>query len=538
VSETAERLYERALRVPAESRAAFLAAACPDDARLRDEVLSLLDHAEAAEGFFAKLMDSRIGRIVRHYRILSHIGSGGMGTVYRARDTRLGRDVALKFLPPHLSAEREATERLLAEARAAAALQHPNVCVVHDVGETDDGRPFIAMALCEGETLREKLRRGPFTVDAAVATAAQIARGLAAAHARGVVHRDVKPANVMLADDGTLKLLDFGLATLGDSRTIEPAANAGTIGYMSPEQLRGDVVDHRTDLWSLGVVLYEMLAGVRPFRGQSAGALARSILDDDPSPLAAHAPAVPPLLTAIIDRLLRKDVSTRTESMGALLTDLASALGQRSGPVPPNEPHRVDALFTYGILDTPPEPAYDELTRLAARLCGAPVAYIKLFDDTRAWFKSKVGLPADLAEIPREASICNSTICQGDLVVIPDCAADEQFRDNPTVAGWPHIRFYCGMPLIDGDGYALGTFCVFDYVPREVGVEHQELIRSLARQVVRHLELRRLSIRLERSIRDLARARHELETEQARSRTLVDRLLPRTGPNAGAAPES
>ena len=532
MTEMAELLYERALGLPMESRAAYLASACADDAQLRDELLSLLGHAEAAERFFGRLMDSMIGRTIGHYHIVSHIGSGGMGTVYRARDTRLDREVALKFLPPRLHAHRDATERLLAEARAAAALQHPNVCVVHDIGETDAGRPFIAMALCEGETLRDRLRRGPLALDEAVAVAAQVARGLAAAHARGIVHRDVKPANIMLADDGAVKLLDFGVAEVADSRSTGRRVAGGTISYMSPEQLRCDVVDHRTDLWSLGIVLYEMLTGTRPFRGKDDSAIARSILHDEAPALAERRPAVPPALAAIVGHLLRKDAAARTGSTGELLTALAAALAPRRGPLAPNEAHRIDAVFAHGILDTPPEPAYDDLTRLAARLCGVPVAYIKLIDDTRAWFKSKVGLPVDLAAVPREDSICSSTICQSELVVIPDCSADERFRDNPTVAGWPHIRFYCGMPLIDGDGYALGTLCIFDYIARDLSLEHRELIRILARQVVSQLELRRLSIQLDRSLRDLAQTRRELEAERSRSRALLDASR---GPNAGAA---
>lgn len=526
MTDTAERLFEHALGLPPEARAAFLEDTCSDEA-LRAELISLLEHAEPAAQFFERLTDARIGRTVGHYRILGHLGSGGMGTVYRARDERLGREVALKFLPAHVSGQVAAQERLLLEARAAAALQHPNVCVIHDIGETDDGQPFIAMALCEGETLRDRLARGPLPLADAVATAAQIARALAAAHARGIVHRDVKPANVMIASDGTAKLLDFGLAKMADAGLTRPGMTPGTIAYMSPEQVGGDAVDHRTDLWSLGVVLYEMIAGTRPFRGASDRVLAQAILHDEPPPVSTQRPDAPDTLARIVARLLRKDLATRYASTGELLTDLAVALGPRAGPLPSNEAERVDAVASYGILDTPAESAYDELTGLAARICGVPVAYIKFFDDARAWFKSKVGLPPELASVPREMSVCNATICQADLVVIPDCSADERFRDHPTVTGWPNVRFYCGMPLIDADGHALGTFCIFDYVPRELRAEHRDLIRTLARQVVHHLELRRVSLQLERSQLELERAKAEADAERTRSQALLERLLPR-----------
>ena len=525
MSDTAERLYEQALGLAPEARAGFLADACPDEAQ-RAELASLLAHAEPAAQFFDQLVDPWIGRTVGHYHILAHLGSGGMGTVYRARDERLDREVALKFLPAHLATQREARERLLVEARAIAALQHPNVCVIHDIGETDDGRPFIAMALCDGETLEARLDRGALAIDDAVAIAAQIARGLAAAHVRGIVHRDVKPANIMIAGDGTVKLLDFGLAKVADTSITRPGLTPGTIAYMSPEQVRGDAVDLRTDLWSLGIVGYEMLAGARPFRGATDRVLAQAILHDDVPALSTYRPDVPEAVRRIVERLLRKDAATRYASTGELLKDLAG-LKPRAGPLPPNEAKRVDAVASYGIVDTPAESAYDDLTELAARICGVPVAYIKFFDDTRAWFKSKVGLPPELAAVPREASVCNSTICQADLVVISDCSADERVRDNPTVTGWPNVRFYCGMPLIDADGYALGTFCIFDYVPRELGEAHRDLVRVLARQVVSRLELRRLAIRLERSQLERARAEHEADAERARSRALLDGLLPR-----------
>jgi serine/threonine-protein kinase len=359
-----ESLYERARLLPPAARAAFLDDACGDDPARRDRLASLLAHAERGEAFFellggavysprgitdefraatrgtespgpstvASSTDPMIGRTFGRYLVLSLLGRGGMGTVYAARDTRLGRDVALKFLPHHLAADAGAEEQLLAEARAAAALEHPNVCVVHEIGETDDGRPFIAMARYEGETLRQRLRGAPLPVDEAVGIAVQIARGLAAAHARGIIHRDVKPGNVMLTPDGTVKLLDFGIARFADATLTSSGATPGTVAYMSPEQTRGASLDRRSDLWSLGVVLYEMLAGQRPFRGGNEHALMEAVVNDEPEPVDALRPETPEAARRVVERLLRKDPAERYASADELLADLTSGSGPKEPP--------------------------------------------------------------------------------------------------------------------------------------------------------------------------------------------------------------
>jgi formylglycine-generating enzyme required for sulfatase activity/dienelactone hydrolase len=358
VTEEAERLYERARSLPVEARIAFVEEACRGDPSLRDELASLLDHAEAAEEFFECLGDAifsplsvldreearegttggsvselalpssepdrMVGRTIGHYRILSHVGRGGMGTVYRAHDTRLDREVALKFLPPHLSAQLDAEERFLAEARAAAALEHPNVCTVYEIGEAGDGQPFIAMASYEGQSLKQRLGRSSLPTEEAVQIAVQVARGLGAAHARGIVHRDVKPGNVMLTADGAVKLLDFGLAKVADVSITRPGTTLGTMAYMAPEQARGDPVDQRTDLWSLGVVLYEMLTGERPFRGGSDRSLLQAILHEDPEPISRRRPGTPEPLVRVVERLLRKNPSERYGSAAELLADLTA----------------------------------------------------------------------------------------------------------------------------------------------------------------------------------------------------------------------
>jgi eukaryotic-like serine/threonine-protein kinase len=354
MSDKLEQLYERALALAPEARASFVAEACRGDERLRAELLSLIAVGDAAESFFADLghavfappgasgetdRDSRNqslrsperaaqrdslpeGSVIGHYRIVGRLGAGGMGTVYRAHDSRLDRDVALKFLSPQMSSDPDAEQRLLVEARAAAALQHPNVCVVHEIGETPDGHPFIAMALCEGETLKQRLAAGPMAPEEAVAIAAQVAHALHAAHSRQIVHRDVKPGNIILGTDGTVKLLDFGLAKPRDAAMARPGPTPGTIAYMSPEQVRGEPLDHRSDLWSLGVVVYEMVAGQRPFRGGNNRVAIQTILHDDPEPLSAVHADVPPGVAHVVHRLLHKDRDGRYASAAEVLTDL------------------------------------------------------------------------------------------------------------------------------------------------------------------------------------------------------------------------
>lgn len=337
-AERLQELYVEAAARPAPERGAFLAEECGADEALRADLASLLDHTRAAETFFARLAEVVIppepspGPTVGRYRILDCIGSGGMGAVYRARDTRLDRDVALKFLPAHASAALDVEHRLLIEARAAASLEHPNVCTVHEIGETDDGRPFIAMACYEGETLKERLTGGPLPVEQAIDIATQVAHGLGAAHAHGIVHRDVKPGNIMITAAGTVKLLDFGLAKVANVSVTRPGSIQGTIAYMGPEQVRGEAVTPQADLWSLGVVLYEMMTGRPPFRGGCDRALIHAILHEEAVPVRQATPAAPRSLERITGRLLHKDVRDRyetAEDLVAALTAAASGLASR-----------------------------------------------------------------------------------------------------------------------------------------------------------------------------------------------------------------
>ena len=271
-----------------------------------------------------------IGQTVSHFEILERIGQGGMGVVYKARDLKLDRLVALKFLPMHLGAEEAARQRFTREARTASALDHTNVCTVYEIGEAEDGRTFIAMAFCDGETLSARIGRGPLSVEEAVNIASQVARGLAEAHARGIVHRDIKPGNVAITSDGSVKILDFGIATLAGATRLTTDSTSGTVTYMSPEQVRGDSVDQRADLWSLGVMIFEMVVGRPPFKGEHAQAVIFSILNDDPGAIVRKS-GMPREIEPIVERALSKDPSRRYRNAGEMLTAL-SAVGEGESP--------------------------------------------------------------------------------------------------------------------------------------------------------------------------------------------------------------
>jgi predicted Ser/Thr protein kinase/poly(3-hydroxybutyrate) depolymerase len=260
------------------------------------------------------------------YRIQEEIGHGGMGVVYRAEDIKLGRPVALKFLPPGWTRDENARERFIREARAAAALAHPNICTVYEVDDSGD-QPFIAMEYVEGETLREKTRRGPLPLGEALAVASQAAEGLEAAHRKGIIHRDIKSSNIMVTDKGQAKIMDFGLAKLrGGSSLTGEGATIGTVAYMSPEQARGEKVDHRTDIWSLGVMLYEMLSGELPFRGDRDVSLLYSIVHEEPRSLGDRKPPVTPDIQRVIDRALNKDPGSRYQTAAEMKNDIVKYL--------------------------------------------------------------------------------------------------------------------------------------------------------------------------------------------------------------------
>jgi serine/threonine protein kinase/Flp pilus assembly protein TadD len=263
-----------------------------------------------------------IGQTISHYKILAKLGEGGMGVVYKAEDLTLGRTVALKFLPPDSIAREEDRARLVHEARAAAALLHPNICPIHEISEAE-GRIFIAMACIEGRSLKDRIAEGPVPLDEALSIARQIGDALATAHSKGIIHRDIKPANVMLTSDGRPMLMDFGLAKVsGATKLTRTGTTVGTVAYMSPEQVQGREADHRSDIWALGVALYEMVSGRAPFGGDYEAALLYSILNEDQAPLAVEGSDIPAGLDGVLAKALAKDPARRYQSAAELVADL------------------------------------------------------------------------------------------------------------------------------------------------------------------------------------------------------------------------
>jgi serine/threonine protein kinase/tetratricopeptide (TPR) repeat protein len=285
--------------------------------------------------------DPLIGSTVSQYEIVAKLGGGGMGVVYRATDTKLGRTVALKFLPPQWSHDEGAKQRFLREAQAASATNHRNICVIHDIEQTADGRLFIVMAYYEGQTLRQRLEGGRLPLGDALDIASEVAEGLARAHAQGVIHRDIKPGNLIVSDDG-VKILDFGLAKFADALQLTmPGSTIGTVAYMSPEQARGAEADARSDVWAVGVVLYEMLTGETPFKGTYPEAIFHAIKTEPVPPLRAGRPDIPEPVEGVVHRALAKDAADRYQSARELARDLRLLQGRtipldlRTEPLPP-----------------------------------------------------------------------------------------------------------------------------------------------------------------------------------------------------------
>jgi serine/threonine protein kinase/formylglycine-generating enzyme required for sulfatase activity len=347
--EEIDKLLETTMELAPKERAAFLDEACSGDSQLRHRIETLLASldqaesfmeappAEAAESLIASPGELSLGQSVAHYEIIGKIGAGGMGEVYLARDKRLGRRVALKLLPAHFTQDAERAQRFEFEARAASALNHPNILTIYDIGRDGDLQ-FIGAEYVEGETLRQRLSGGPMSLGEALDVATQIAAALAAAHAAGIAHRDIKPENIMARPDGLIKVLDFGLAKLTEPRLAGAGSGApdaikfktnpgrilGTARYMSPEQTRGLELDGRSDIFSLGVTLYEMIAGQSPFEGETMADLFAAILKVEPPPLERFAPGVPDELQEIVNKSLRKDRDERYQSIKELFVDLKS----------------------------------------------------------------------------------------------------------------------------------------------------------------------------------------------------------------------
>ena len=410
-----EQLYHAAREQEPGKRRHFLQETCADE-ELRGEVESLLQREAEAESFLeAPALDvaaeafaegrarSMFGRTLGHYTIVDFVGAGGMGEVYRARDARIGRDVAIKVIPPVIAGDPERLKRFEQEARAAGALNHPNVLTIYDVG-IQEGALYVVYELLEGETLRSRLGEGALPRRKAIEYARQIAAGLAAAHDKGIIHRDLKPENVFLTRDGRIKILDFGLAKLASPEGFASDGTAlaalsphresgkilGTPGYMAPEQLRGGVVDHRADLFNLGTILYEMLTGQRPFRGRTTHEILIAILNDDPIETPESGGKFDPSLARLLRRCLEKNPYERVQSALDLAFDLEALVLPNETPRPARWSRRDFGIGVAAAALTPlaaffagrkleslqrnPNPAFHRLTYRSGVITGARFA--------------------------------------------------------------------------------------------------------------------------------------------------------------------
>jgi hypothetical protein len=354
--EQVQEWFDRLTNLPLEKRRHELDKLGASDPEVCREVETLLAEQAQAGDFIKQAVGSasgqsqsvsegrrdRVGQTIAHYRIEQRLGGGGMGVVYRAQDLRLDRAVALKFLPPATDDEDERIKRLILEARAASALDHPNICTIHQIDRTDDGHWFIVMAYYNGETLKKRIERGPLAVSDVLDFGTQIMNGLVKAHREGIVHRDLKPANLMVTNDGVIKIVDFGLAQLREqTKLTAPGTRLGTPAYMSPEQAQGQTLDQRTDIWSLGVVLYEMLAGRPPFKGEYELAVIYSIVNEEPPSLEQLRPDTPSVLLKAVKRGLSKDPADRYQQVEELLQEMERLKGSQpvvAGPAPHEAP--------------------------------------------------------------------------------------------------------------------------------------------------------------------------------------------------------
>lgn len=317
-----QSIVDSALNLPSQKRNAYIEDACGGDRKLKQDVLVLLTQSdnETPENV-PESANSIIGETVGQYQIESIIGAGGMGMIHKAKDTKLGRYVALKCLPPHLTINNQNRERFLNEARAVSRLDHPNICTLYEIGETDDKELYIALPFYEGYTLDKRIANGPIPYEDVIAITLQISEGLHHAHHNEIVHRDIKPANIIITKENILKILDFGVAKIAGVNLTSTGVSLGTVAYMSPEQLEGINVDARTDIWALGVLLYEMLMGERPFKGDQAPAIIHAVLYADlpDLKLPEH---IPEALTQVLKKSITRNIDARYPSLQEFMDDL------------------------------------------------------------------------------------------------------------------------------------------------------------------------------------------------------------------------
>jgi len=327
-----QAVFDEVLLIDPDQQASYLAEACGGDVTLEKDVISLLEaHVDASRGWSNAPPPTSTttgiaspyqrGDRIGHHEIVEQIGMGGMGIVYQAFDSRLQRHVALKFLPAYLHGDEACRQRFMAEARAASKLDHPNICVIHDISETSEGHMFITMPYYDGETLAARLKRGRLTVDDALGLVIQVADGLAAAHEHDIVHRDIKPANVMLTHNGQVKILDFGIAKVTDVSLTGTGMGVGTLAYMAPEQMHGKAVDARADIWALGVTLYETLTGQTAFEGEGTSQIVEAVLDTNSDPAELLSNQIPEELYAILSKAMQRNRDARYASMSQMLDD-------------------------------------------------------------------------------------------------------------------------------------------------------------------------------------------------------------------------
>lgn len=434
------------------------------------------------------------------YDIVEKIGSGGFGTVYKAWDPLIKRHVAIKTCEV---GSKDIRTRFFREAQLAGGLQHPNITLVYEFGFEGDV-PFMVQEFLSGEDLDRMIKAGtPLPLQDKLKILLGVVFGLEYAHKAGVMHRDVKPANVRVLDNQSVKIMDFGIA-----KSVDPSGDitmtgitVGSSSYMSPEQIGGDTIDFRTDIFSFGILAYELLSYRKPFRNENLFLLLEQIVKEDPVPLSEVAPDLPPALVEVVEKAMAKNpedrFATSKDLRNALIAvqqqiPLSDTAARRLHTVrhPGDDSVRLRALERLEILDTEPDPAFDDLARLASQVCGAPFAVISFVDQKREWYKSRIGIST--GEVPREVAFGTQTILQRSVLELPDASADERFAENPLVAADPKLRFYAGAPLITDEGFCVGALAVLDVVPRELSRGQLESLRSIARQVVAQLELRRL----------------------------------------------